>query len=104
MAQIESSTTLPEAARFDSSLATVRLETSLQVLCYAACVRSLHEMQVLSQLQERETSSFLPVYRSVRSCEKELEEVLIPGLGVCTHRFERPLAGSVAKHTAFYEL
>lgn len=54
----------------------------LQVRWYAAYVCSRHEKQVLSQLQERNITCFLPVYRSVRRWKdrrKELELVLFPG-------------------------
>jgi transcription antitermination factor NusG len=49
---------------------------------YAIYVCSRHEKQVLSQLQDRSISCFLPVYRSVRRWKdrrKELELVLFPG-------------------------
>jgi transcription antitermination factor NusG len=55
---------------------------SLDVRWYATYVCSRHEKQVLSQLQERKITSFLPVYRSVRRWKdrrKELELVLFPG-------------------------
>jgi transcription antitermination factor NusG len=57
-------------------------ETPLQIRWYATYVCSRHEKQVLSQLQERNISCFLPVYRSVRRWKdrrKELELVLFPG-------------------------
>ena len=56
--------------------------TSPQVRWYAAYVCSRHEKQVVTQLQERRISCFLPVYRSVRRWKdrrKELELVLFPG-------------------------
>jgi transcription termination/antitermination protein NusG len=49
---------------------------------YAIYVCSRHEKQVLTQLQERSISCFLPVYRSMRRWKdrrKELELVLFPG-------------------------
>lgn len=49
---------------------------------YAVYVCSRHEKQVLTQLQERSISCFLPVYRSMRRWKdrrKELELVLFPG-------------------------
>jgi transcription antitermination factor NusG len=58
------------------------LPTSSQVHWYAAYVCSRHEKQVISQLQERRVTCFLPVYRSVRRWKdrrKELELVLFPG-------------------------
>jgi transcription antitermination factor NusG len=58
------------------------LEAARQMRWYAAHVCSRHEKQVLSQLQERRVTSFLPVYRSVRRWKdrrKELELVLFPG-------------------------
>lgn len=66
----------------ETSDASVRSPMSLQVHWYAAYVCSRHEKQVVSQLQERRISCFLPVYRSVRRWKdrrKELELVLFPG-------------------------
>jgi transcription antitermination factor NusG len=79
MALIETPGSIAEAARLDSA---ARLETSAQIRWYATYVCSRHEKQVLSQLQERKISCFLPVYRSVRRWKdrrKELELVLFPG-------------------------
>jgi len=56
--------------------------SSLRVRWYAAHVYSRHEMQVVTQLQERKVDCFLPVYRSVRRWKdrrKELDLVLFPG-------------------------
>jgi transcription antitermination factor NusG len=58
------------------------LEVVGPVHWYAIYVCSRHEKQVLSQLQDRRISCFLPVYRSVRRWKdrrKELELVLFPG-------------------------
>jgi len=68
---------VPNAAR-----TAEQLGPSSQVRWYATYVCSRHEKQVLSQLQERNISCFLPVYRSVRRWKdrrKELELVLFPG-------------------------
>jgi transcription antitermination factor NusG len=68
-----------EAPRIDVSVAQA---APLQVRWYATYVCSRHEKQVLSQLQERNVSCFLPVYRSLRRWKdrrKELELVLFPG-------------------------
>jgi transcription antitermination factor NusG len=54
----------------------------MEVRWYATHVRSRHEKQVMSQLQERNVDCFLPVYRSVRRWKdrrKELDLVLFPG-------------------------
>jgi transcription antitermination factor NusG len=62
--------------------AGTQLAAFRQVRWYAIYVCSRHEKQVLSQLQERSISSFLPVYRSLRRWKdrrKELELVLFPG-------------------------
>ncbi|HXM22023.1 MAG TPA: UpxY family transcription antiterminator [Terriglobales bacterium] len=66
----------------DASIPAPRPGTSLQVHWYATYVRSRHEKQVISQLQERNVDCLLPVYRSVRRWKdrrKELELVLFPG-------------------------
>jgi transcription termination/antitermination protein NusG len=79
MALIETPGSIAESARLDS---TPQLETSTQIRWYATHVCSRHEKQVLSQLQERKISCFLPVYRSIRRWKdrrKELELVLFPG-------------------------
>jgi transcription antitermination factor NusG len=62
--------------------ANAHLGMLCQVHWYAIYVCSRHEKQVLSQLQDRSISCFLPVYRSVRRWKdrrKELELVLFPG-------------------------
>jgi len=79
MAMIETPGSIAEAASLDS---TPQPETSPRIRWYATYVCSRHEKQVLSQLQERKISCFLPVYRSVRRWKdrrKELELVLFPG-------------------------
>jgi transcription antitermination factor NusG len=55
---------------------------ALDLRWYAAYVCSRHEKQVVSQLQERQVTCLLPVYRSVRRWKdrrKELDLVLFPG-------------------------
>jgi transcription termination/antitermination protein NusG len=79
MALIETPAGIAETARVESG---AQLETSPQIRWYATHVCSRHEKQVLSQLQERKISCFLPVYRSIRRWKdrrKELELVLFPG-------------------------
>lgn len=79
MALIEGPEGIAEAASLDSA---AELKASPGIRWYATYVCSRHEKQVLSQLQERKISSFLPVYRSVRRWKdrrKELELVLFPG-------------------------
>jgi transcription antitermination factor NusG len=66
----------------DGAAGSEQLPMSLKVHWYATYVCSRHEKQVVSQLQERHISCFLPVYRSVRRWKdrrKELELVLFPG-------------------------
>jgi transcription termination/antitermination protein NusG len=79
MALIEGPGGIVEASSLESA---AELTTSLGIRWYATYVCSRHEKQVLSQLQERKISCFLPVYRSVRRWKdrrKELELVLFPG-------------------------
>jgi transcription antitermination factor NusG len=81
MSQIETATCGHEPMT-DCADAGEQLPTSHQVRWYAAYVCSRHEKQVVSQLQERRISCFLPVYRSLRRWKdrrKELELVLFPG-------------------------
>jgi transcription antitermination factor NusG len=76
---IETPARIAEAAGLGSA---TELGTSAQIRWYATHVCSRHEKQVLSQLQERRISCFLPVYRSVRRWKdrrKELDLVLFPG-------------------------
>jgi transcription antitermination factor NusG len=82
MSQIETTTRGHEPMTGDCAAVSEQLPTSLQIRWYAAYVCSRHERQVVSQLQERRISCFLPVYRSVRRWKdrrKELELVLFPG-------------------------
>jgi transcription antitermination factor NusG len=82
MSLIETTSGVQVPITLDGAAATEQLAMSLQVRWYAAYVCSRHEKQVVSQLQERRISCFLPVYRSVRRWKdrrKELELVLFPG-------------------------
>jgi transcription antitermination factor NusG len=82
MALVDNGGSIAELIAPDSVRAAEQLGTSLQVRWYATYVCSRHEKQVLSQLQERNISCLLPVYRSLRRWKdrrKELELVLFPG-------------------------
>jgi transcription antitermination factor NusG len=82
MSLIETTSGAQVPVTLDGAAASEQLPMELQVRWYAAYVCSRHEKQVVSQLQERRISCFLPVYRSVRRWKdrrKELELVLFPG-------------------------